>query len=117
MPTRLGVAVHGAGWVAGEHIRAFARNPHCELRVVSSRREESARARLREAGVEADVETDYGRVIGRSDVDVVAICTPNTLHPQETIAGAGAGKHLLIEKPVAMNLEDLHRMNKAVQQA
>jgi len=117
MARTLGVAIHGAGWVAGEHIRAFARNPHCQVRVVSSRREESARARLRETGVEADIETDYGRVIGRSDVDIVAICTPNALHPQETIAGAEAGKNLLIEKPVAMNLEDLHRMDDAVRRA
>lgn len=117
MARTLGVAVHGAGWVAGEHIRAFARNPHCEVRVVSSRREESARARLREAGIEADVDTDYGRVIARSDVDVVAICTPNERHPEETIAGARAGKHLLIEKPVAMTVPDMQRMQAAVNQA
>ena len=117
MATKLGVAIHGAGWVAGEHIRAFAHNPYCEVRVVSSRREESARTRLRETGVEADVDTDYGRVLSRTDVDVVAICTPNERHPDETVAAAAAGKHILIEKPVAMNVADLDRMQAAVERA
>ncbi|MGH2368320.1 MAG: Gfo/Idh/MocA family protein, partial [Chloroflexota bacterium] len=117
MPDKLGVAVHGAGWVSGEHIKAFARHPHCEVRVVSSRRESSARARLQEAGVDAEVDTDYGRVLQRPDVDVVAVCTPSDLHPAETIAAAAAGKHVLIEKPVALNVEDLRRMQAAVQRA
>ena len=41
----LGVAVHGAGWVSGEHIKAYTKNPNTEVRVVSSRKAESARAR------------------------------------------------------------------------
>jgi UDP-N-acetyl-2-amino-2-deoxyglucuronate dehydrogenase len=117
MGEKLGVAIHGAGWVAGEYIKAFSRNPHCEVRVVSSRRESSARARVQETGIAADVETDYGRVLQRRDVDIVAICTPSDLHPAETIAGAEAGKHLVIEKPVALNVADLRRMHVAVQQA
>lgn len=117
MTATIGVAVHGAGWVSGEHIKAFARNPHCEVRVVSSRREASAHARLAEAGVVADVSTDFGSVLQRPDVDVVAICTPSDLHPEETIAAAGAGKHVLIEKPVALNLADLRRAQDAVRRA
>src|SRR5687767_13895460 len=52
----LGVAIHGAGWVAAEYLKAFSRHPDVRVRVVSSRREESARARLAETGVRADVE-------------------------------------------------------------
>jgi UDP-N-acetyl-2-amino-2-deoxyglucuronate dehydrogenase len=114
---RLGVAVHGAGWVAGEYIKAFSRHPQCEVRVVSSRREESARARIRETGVQAEVETDYGRVLRRPDVDIVALCTPNDRHPPETIGAAEAGKHIVIEKPVALDLESLRQMQAAVKRA
>src|SRR3712207_4868554 len=103
----LGAAIHGAGWVAAEYLKAFSRNPHVRIRVVSSRREESVRARLAETGVQADVETDYERVLRRPDVDIVAICTPNDRHPAETIAAAQAGKHIVIEKPVAMDVESL----------
>ncbi len=113
----LGVAIHGAGWVAAEYLKAFSRNPHVRVRVVSSRREESARARLAETGVQADVETDYERVLRRADVDVVAICTPSDRHAAETIAAAQAGKHIVIEKPVAMDVESLRRMRETVRRA
>ena len=113
----LGVAIHGAGWVAAEYLKAFSRNPHVQIRVVSSRREESVHARLDESGVQADVETDYERVLRRPDVDVVAICTPNDRHPAETIAAAQAGKHVVIEKPVAMDVESLRAMREAVRRA
>ncbi len=113
----LGVAIHGAGWVAAEYLKAFSRNPNVAVRVVSSRREESARARLAEAGIQADVETDYQRVLRREDVDVVAICTPSDRHPAETIAAAQAGKHIVIEKPVALDVESLRAMRDAVRQA
>ncbi|HEU5318515.1 MAG TPA: Gfo/Idh/MocA family oxidoreductase [Chloroflexota bacterium] len=113
----LGVAIHGAGWVAAEYLKAFSRNPDVRVRVVSSRREESVRARLAEAGVRADVETDYERVLRRDDVDIVAICTPNERHPAETIAAAQAGKHIVIEKPVAMDVESLRAMREAVRRA
>lgn len=113
----LGVAIHGAGWVAAEYLKAFSRSPEVEVRVVSSRREESARARLAEAGMTAEVETDYERVLRREDVDVVAICTPSDRHPAETMAAAEAGKHIVIEKPVAMDIESLRRMREAVRRA
>jgi len=113
----LGVAVHGAGWVSGEHIKAYNKNPHTEVRVVSSRKAESARARAEEAGIRCDISTDFEKVLARDDIQVVSICTPNDLHPRETIAAAQAGKHILIEKPVAMSLEDLQAMRDAVRKA
>ncbi len=117
MPEKLGVAVHGAGWVAGEHLRAYLNNPHCEVRVVSSRREESARRKAAEVGLCCDISTSLEEVLARDDVQIVSLCTPNHLHPAETIACAKAGKHILIEKPVALNLEDLNRMHDAVGEA
>ncbi|MFQ6099553.1 MAG: Gfo/Idh/MocA family protein, partial [Armatimonadota bacterium] len=50
-------------------------------------------------------------------VDVISICTPIHLHARETIAAAQAGKHILIEKPVALNLADLKAMRDAVRNA
>ena len=117
MSAKLGVAVHGAGWVSGQYIKAFAQNPHSEVRVVSSRREASARARLQEQEVEAEVSTEFSRVLRRPDVDIVCICTPNDLHPAETIAAAEAGKHIVIEKPVAMDVHNLRLMQTAVREA
>ncbi len=113
-----GVAVHGAGWVAAEHVRAFAAHPQARVTVISSRRAESARRVAAETGqTHAAVETDLDAVLQRPDVDVVAICTPHDLHPANTIAAAAAGKHVLIEKPAALDLDSLHAMRTAVQAA
>ena len=46
----LGVGIQGAGWVAGEHIRSFQKNPHTEVVAICSRTRDLAEARAREAG-------------------------------------------------------------------
>ena len=113
---KYGVAVHGAGWVAGEHLKAYQNNPYCEVRVVNSRQAESAQARAAEAGLDCDISTDFEAVLARPDIDIVSLCTPNHLHAEETIQAAQAGKHILIEKPVALNLEELRAMRDAVRE-
>ena len=115
--SQLGVAIQGAGWVSAEHIRAYQQNPHTEVRVICSRRLETAEARRAAAGLDCEVTTDFGSLLTSEDVDLVSICTPNHRHAQEVLAAAAAGKHLLIEKPVALNLEDLGAIRDAVRAA
>ena len=117
MNNKLGAAIWGAGWVAGEHIKAYQNNPHCEIVAVGSRKESSARAKMDAAGLECSVYTGYDELMRDKRVDIVSICTPNDLHAVETIKAADAGKHILIEKPVALNLEDLAKMRDAVRRA
>lgn len=50
--------------------------------------------------------TDYRRLLENPDVDVVTVCVPSGLHAQIGIAAAEAGKHVLVEKPIALRLED-----------
>ncbi|UCH35249.1 MAG: Gfo/Idh/MocA family oxidoreductase [Armatimonadota bacterium] len=114
---QFGCAVHGAGWVSTEHLRAYMKNPHCRVVAISSRTEKSARARADELGLDCKIYTDYDRLLADPAVDCLSICTPNHLHAQETIAAAQAGKHVVIEKPVALNLKDLRAMQKAVKKA
>jgi predicted dehydrogenase len=117
MNKRLSAAIWGAGWVAGEHIRAYMANPHCEVVAIGSRTEASARTKMEHAGIECAIYTDYDQLLADPDVDVVSICTPNDCHADEAVKGAQAGKHLLIEKPMALNLEDIQRVRDAVQEA
>jgi len=114
---KLGVAIQGAGWVSTEHIRAYVRNPHAEVVAIGSRTLEGARAKRDQFGLTCEVYDDYDRLLADPRVDVVSICTPPERHPIETIRGAEAGKHLLIEKPVATNVEDLYAMRDAVRKA
>jgi predicted dehydrogenase len=115
-----GCAIFGAGWVAGEHLSAYIADPRCEVVAVGSRREQSAQARAVECGLSLDevaIYTDYEELLADERVDVVSITTPNHLHPEETIAAAQAGKHICIEKPVALTLDDLAAMRDAVHAA
>jgi predicted dehydrogenase len=114
---QFGCAVHGAGWVSTEHIRAYMSNPQCRVVAISSRTEEKARARMIGCGLDCKIYTDYDKLLADPEVDCISICTPNHLHAGETIKAAQAGKHIIIEKPVALNLADLRAMHKAVKQA
>ncbi|HZO91540.1 MAG TPA: Gfo/Idh/MocA family oxidoreductase [Chthonomonadaceae bacterium] len=114
----LGVAINGAGWVAGEHIKAYQKNPHTEVVAICSRTRESAAARALEAGLEdIQITTDYAEVLRNPRVDIVSVCTPPNCHPQDTIRAAEAGKHILIEKAAANDLQSLRAMQEAVRNA
>lgn len=74
---------------------------------------------MREYGLEGrcKVYTDYQEGLKDPNVDIVVICTPNDMHCEQTILAAEAGKHILIEKPVALTWEDTKRMDEAVRKA
>jgi len=111
------VGVFGIGWVAGEHVKAFARNPHMQVAVLGSRRSASAQAKKDELGLDCDIVSDYEALIARDDIDIVDICTPNVLHADQAVRAAAAGKHLVIEKPIAMTIQELMAVKAAVIQA
>lgn len=115
---KFGVLVHGAGWVSGEHIAAFNNNPFTEVVAVSSRKLETARKRAEEADLEGvGLYNDFEAALRHESVDIVSVCTPQHVHCENVLAAAEAGKHLVIEKPVANSLDELRQMRDAVRQA
>ncbi len=114
----LGAAIYGAGWVAGEHARAYQKCERTRLVAVGSRKLESARACAENADApDAFVSTDFDAILARPDVDIVSITTPPDSHPDLVMRAARAGKHLCIEKPLALDWDSCLQMQKAVQQA
>ena len=114
----LGVGIIGTGWVSGEYIRAFQANPHTEVVGLVSR--DRARAEAKAAAFNATHCRAYERVdemLADSSVHIVVICTPHHLHAVQGIAAAQAGKHLVLEKPVALDLEGLRELQAAVRAA
>lgn len=111
---KLKVGIVGSGWVSGEHMAAFNANPYSEVVAVCGRTEESARKKLEEYGFKARIYTDFRKMLENEEIDIVSICTPNNLHPEQTIIAAEYKKHILIEKPVALNEDDLNKMLMAV---
>jgi predicted dehydrogenase len=113
----LGAAVWGAGWVSKEHLKAYMANPHTEVVAVGSRSKEGALAKTRELGLTCEVYDDLSEMLKRSDLGVVSICTPNDRHVSDLMQCARAGKHALIEKPLALNMADYALAREAVRQS
>jgi predicted dehydrogenase len=63
-----------------------------------------------------DQEPDLAALLAREDIDAVVIATPHHLHAQEALAAADAGKHVLVEKPMATTLDDCDRMLAAFEE-
>jgi len=108
------VGIVGAGWVSGEHIKAFQKNPHSRVAAITSRTEEKARAKAKEHNLRCNTYSDYDKMLEKESLDIVVVCTPHHLHADQTVKAVEAGKHVLIEKPMAINLEDLARERDAV---
>jgi predicted dehydrogenase len=115
--SKLGVGVVGLGWVSGEHVKAFARNPHTEVVALCSRDLAKAREKAKAVGPACRAYDDYEKMLADPRVQIVSICTPHPLHAAQGIAGAQAGRHLVIEKPVALNVRDLKALRDAVRKA
>ncbi len=103
-------AVWGCGWVASGHINAYLQNPHCEVVALGSRRPESVLAKQQEFGLKTSAYLDFNEMLQDERIDIISICTPNSQHAQEAILAAQAGKHVFLEKPIAIREEDLSRL-------
>ncbi len=98
------LALIGCGTVARRtHIPALKRCEDVDVVVFASRTRASAEAASAEWGG-GDVLDDWREVITRDDVDAVSICSPNAAHRDQAVESAKAGKHVLVEKPMAHEL-------------
>jgi len=107
---RTKVAIIGAGFIADIHAESYHRFvPEAEVVAVCARSEERARAFAARHGVRSWF-TSVDDAIARSECDIVDICIPNDLHARTAIAAATAGKHVIIEKPLCLTLEEADEM-------
>lgn len=103
MADPIGFAVIGVGLVGPTHARFIHEARGAELKVVCDQREDRGRPLAETYG--ADWLADYRQVMERPDVRVVNICLPTALHLEVARAAAEAGKHVIVEKPIELNLE------------
>jgi predicted dehydrogenase len=111
---KLGVAIHGAGEVAYAHAASWLKQPHAQIVSVTSRRTESARRLADRLGLDCRVGDDFGEVLRDDRVDVVNLSGPNHVHAEQAVAAADAGKHLLVEKPMCLSMEENQALRHAV---
>jgi predicted dehydrogenase len=111
------VGIIGYGWASEAHIDAINATTDAEVTAVwSSRKLDSAEISLKHGG-RISCYTDLDKMLGNPDIQVVSICSYPNQHKGQAVAAAGAGKHLIIEKPLALNWEDCLAIQSAVQEA
>ncbi|MBB6406367.1 Gfo/Idh/MocA family protein [Arthrobacter sp. AZCC_0090] len=121
-PSPLGVAVIGYAFMGKAHSNAW-RNaasffdvPAFEQKVLVGRDVRQVTEAAAKYGW-AEAATDWREVIARDDIDIVDICTPGWMHAEIAIAALEAGKHVLVEKPLANTLAEAEAMAAAARTA
>ena len=111
----VGFGIVGSGTVADYHIGAVLDTEGAELVAVYSRSEGRARQTGEQHGVAWY--TDHREMLESPNIDVVCICTPSGVRIPMVTDAAAAGKHLVIEKPLDVTLENVDRIIQAAQDA
>ena len=110
------IAVIGAGYWGPNLIRNFRANPAWDLVAVCDLDEQRARTVVGSRST-VEIETSVERLLARDDIDAVAIATPARTHAPLALAAFEAGKHVLVEKPLADNAETAALMVSAADAA
>lgn len=110
------IGIIGVGSIAVFHIEAYLSNPDVELYAFCDINEK----RLHEMGKKYGVTrlfTDKDEMLKLEELDAVSVCTWNSAHAPCTIAALKAGKHVLCEKPMAMNADEARAMKLAADES
>jgi predicted dehydrogenase len=110
-----GIAILGAGAIASVQADAFLRfSDQCQIRAVCALHLDKAQCLIERKGL--SVATAYegiDDVLSRNDIDAVSICTPPGAHTEAVVKALQAGKHVLVEKPMAPSLAECDQMIQA----
>jgi myo-inositol 2-dehydrogenase / D-chiro-inositol 1-dehydrogenase len=114
---RTKVAILGAGFISEIHLESYHRFiPEAEVVAVYARNADKAKEFATKHHI-TKWYTDIDTLIKESDCEIVDICLPNFLHADACIKAAKAGKHIIIEKPLAVTLEEADAMIGACKKA
>jgi predicted dehydrogenase len=114
---RVRIGIIGSGGIAHAHADAYRQIPEARVVAVADVVPGKAAAFIREAGLaEAQPFEDHRRLL-ECDLDGVSICTPNVAHHRTAVDALRAGKHVLVEKPMAVTLEQAVEMARTAKQA
>ena len=106
------IGIIGAGFARTTQIPGFKNCTDARIVAIASARREHAEEVAREFDI-SNVENDWRALIARDDIDLVSIVTPVVTHCEMTLAALEHGKHVLCEKPMAMNADEARRMADA----
>lgn len=111
------VGIIGYSWAAGAHIEAINKTSLAQVTAICSSRElDSAEISAKHGGT-IKCYTDLSKMLSDPDLDIVSICSYPADHAEQAIQSARAGKHLIIEKPIALSWDDCLAVKSAVDEA
>jgi len=113
--TEIGFGIIGCGNISTIHAKAIQAIPEARLRAFHSHSQPKAEKMARLYGVESEPSLD--RFLERPDIQVVSICTPSGTHAELGIKAASAGKHVVVEKPIDVTLENARMLIEACHKA
>ncbi len=113
---KLRCGIIGVGFVGAQHIEAVRRLGCVEVRALAASSEARARAKAERFGVERYY-GNYLELLADKEIDVVHNCTPNYLHRPVIMAALEAGKHVISDKPLAINSEEAFELLQAARRA
>ena len=113
---KIKVAVAGLGFIGPAHIEALRRLPNIEVVAVGDVNAEYAREKANQLGIDASY-GDFDALLKHEGVACVHICTPNFLHYNMAKAALQAGKHVLVEKPLATTSREGEELVKLAQES
>jgi predicted dehydrogenase len=103
------VAVIGAGAIGVDHIASFQQHPAARVALLAEVSPERGREAQEKFGL-PELVTDYRTALARDDIDIVSIALPNYLHAPVALDALRAGKHVMLDKPMATNARDAARL-------
>ena len=112
MKANVGIGIIGTGFARRIQIPAFLACDAARVVSIASGHKENAEAAAREFGI-SHATSDWRETVRHPDVDLVCITTPPVLHREMTLAAIDAGKHVLCEKPMAMDAAEAEDMTSA----
>lgn len=111
------VGIAGYGWVATAHIPAINGTHQAQVTAICSSRPQNAQALSAQYSSPIAVYQDFDEMLRDPSIHVVSICSFPQDHADQAVRAAEAGKHLIIEKPLALSWTDCERIEKAVRKA
>src|SRR5262245_251996 len=116
MADRVRVGIVGSQFISTIHARSLLACPQAELYSVASPTPGNGERFAKQFGI-AHHFTEYRRMLDLAEIDLVVIGTPNDTHCSIALDAAAAGKHLIVEKPLCMNLREADQMIAACRRA
>jgi len=113
---KIKIGIIGTGNISNSHVLGFKNHPKAEIVAICDKRRRTVERKAARWGIDR-IYKNYHDLLNQPDIDAVVILTPHHLHAPITIAAAETGKHILVEKPIAVSLEEADQMIRATNKA